>query len=127
MPAPETRALPLDIDTMRACADRLLAEDAELPSLEELELLTLPLRGHIVVVVPEVEARHVSPNPGCRRLGPVFARGWVSGRQRAAERLRPSWSWRPALRLAPLSTSGIRGGVVGVATPDVSLAREAFT
>jgi hypothetical protein len=61
MPAPETRALPLDIDTMRACADRLLAEDAELPSLEELEPLTLPLRGHIVVVVPEVEARHVSP------------------------------------------------------------------
>ncbi|MEU9893127.1 DUF6415 family natural product biosynthesis protein [Streptomyces phaeochromogenes] len=40
---------------MRAGARRLLTEDAELPSHDELETLTLRLRGHIMVAVPEVE------------------------------------------------------------------------
>jgi hypothetical protein len=47
--------LPLDVPTMRETAARLLAEDAELPSLEELETLTLLLRGMIMVAIPEVE------------------------------------------------------------------------
>jgi hypothetical protein len=51
----EAPALPLDIETMRASAHRLLAEDAELPSAEELETLTLSLRGMIMLAVPEVE------------------------------------------------------------------------
>ncbi|AEM87880.1 DUF6415 family natural product biosynthesis protein [Streptomyces violaceusniger] len=46
---------PLGIRTMRASARRLLAEDAELPSTDEVETLTLRLRGHIMVAVPEVE------------------------------------------------------------------------
>ncbi|GGX94790.1 DUF6415 family natural product biosynthesis protein [Streptomyces anandii] len=46
---------PLDVETMRACARRLLADDAELPTVEELETLTLQLRGHVMLAVPEVE------------------------------------------------------------------------
>lgn len=46
---------PLDVATMRAAARRLLAEDAELPTAEGLETLTLQLRGHVMVAVPEVE------------------------------------------------------------------------
>ncbi|WP_206440870.1 DUF6415 family natural product biosynthesis protein [Streptomyces scabichelini] len=40
---------------MRAAACRLLAEDAEPPKPDELETLTLQLRGHINLLVPEVE------------------------------------------------------------------------
>lgn len=47
---------PIDIETMRESSRRLLAEDAELPSLDELETLTLQLRGHIMLAIPEVEA-----------------------------------------------------------------------
>lgn len=48
-------ALPLDLETMRNTARRLLAEDAELPTSEELETLTLTLRGHMMLLVPAVE------------------------------------------------------------------------
>ncbi|MFF0591954.1 DUF6415 family natural product biosynthesis protein [Streptomyces antibioticus] len=48
-------ALPLDLDTMRASARRLLAEDAEPPRQEELETLTLTLRGHMMLLIPAVE------------------------------------------------------------------------
>ena len=47
--------LPLDVQTMREAARRLLAEDAELPSEEELETLTLQLRGHLTLTIPVVE------------------------------------------------------------------------
>ncbi len=40
---------------MRAGACRLLAEDAKTPTVSELETLTLQLRAHINVLVPEVE------------------------------------------------------------------------
>ncbi|EFL33229.1 predicted protein [Streptomyces viridochromogenes DSM 40736] len=46
---------PLDLHTMRACAERLLAHDVVKPSPEELETLTLQLRGHVLVALPEVE------------------------------------------------------------------------
>ncbi|MFM9537923.1 DUF6415 family natural product biosynthesis protein [Streptomyces turgidiscabies] len=49
--------VPLDVPTMRETAARLLAEDAELPSLEELETLTLLLRGMIMLAIPEVEQK----------------------------------------------------------------------
>ena len=48
--------VPLDVPTMRETAARLLDEDAELPSLEEVETLTLLLRGRIMVAIPEIEA-----------------------------------------------------------------------
>ncbi|MEU2859913.1 DUF6415 family natural product biosynthesis protein [Streptomyces mirabilis] len=41
---------------MRSAVRRLLAEDAQPPSLDELETLTLQLRGHIALLIPEVEA-----------------------------------------------------------------------
>lgn len=47
---------PLDIEMMRSTARRLLAEDAEPPTPNELETLTLQLRGHIMVAIPDVEA-----------------------------------------------------------------------
>ncbi|MFJ2259578.1 DUF6415 family natural product biosynthesis protein [Streptomyces sp. NPDC087844] len=43
---------------------RLLAEDAELPTPDELETFTLQLRGHIMVAVPEVEAAAGRPPGG---------------------------------------------------------------
>jgi hypothetical protein len=56
MTEPATRLPPLDLETMRTCADHLLAEGAKTPSPEELEILTLQLRGHIMVTIPEFEA-----------------------------------------------------------------------
>ncbi|WP_193241784.1 DUF6415 family natural product biosynthesis protein [Streptomyces phaeolivaceus] len=54
---PEQATLPIDIETMRASARRLLVEDAELPSTEdELKTLILELRGYIMLAIPEVEA-----------------------------------------------------------------------
>ncbi|HLL32643.1 MAG TPA: DUF6415 family natural product biosynthesis protein [Streptomyces sp.] len=47
---------PLDIATMREAAHRLLAEDAELPTDDELDTLTLQLRGHLMLAIPVVEA-----------------------------------------------------------------------
>ncbi|MFI9341601.1 DUF6415 family natural product biosynthesis protein [Streptomyces sp. NPDC052773] len=55
MPPSGTTA-PLDIKTMRAAARALLAEGAELPSEDELETLTLRLRGHLMLALPVVEA-----------------------------------------------------------------------
>ncbi|MFF5001681.1 DUF6415 family natural product biosynthesis protein [Streptomyces phaeochromogenes] len=51
---PEAR--PLDVGLMRTTARRLLAEDAELPTFDELETLTLLLRGHLMLAIPEVES-----------------------------------------------------------------------
>jgi hypothetical protein len=51
----EPDSLPLDIEIMRGSARRLLAEDAEPPSPEELETLTLTLRGHMMLLIPAVE------------------------------------------------------------------------
>ncbi|MEV6796421.1 DUF6415 family natural product biosynthesis protein [Streptomyces sp. NPDC051320] len=45
---------PLDIVTMRESAYQLLAEDAELPLLDELQTLILLLRGHLMLLIPEV-------------------------------------------------------------------------
>jgi hypothetical protein len=51
-----TVALPLDVQVMRAAARSLLAEDADLSSDEESEILTLQLRGHLALAIPVVEA-----------------------------------------------------------------------
>ncbi|MEH0657624.1 DUF6415 family natural product biosynthesis protein [Streptomyces stelliscabiei] len=47
---------PLDIETMRESTRSLLVEGATIPTGDELETLTLQLRGHIMVAIPEVEA-----------------------------------------------------------------------
>ncbi|MEH0424527.1 DUF6415 family natural product biosynthesis protein [Streptomyces sp. B21-083] len=47
-------SLPLDVETMRASAYRLLVPDAAVPSVEELHTLMLMLRGHLALIIPEV-------------------------------------------------------------------------
>lgn len=50
-----SKPVPIDVQTMRETATRLLSEDAELPSTEELETLTLLLRGMVMLAIPEIE------------------------------------------------------------------------
>lgn len=45
---------PLDAETMRATARRLLTDGAEPPTPEEVRKLLLALRGHLAVILPEV-------------------------------------------------------------------------
>ncbi|MGA5896766.1 DUF6415 family natural product biosynthesis protein [Streptomyces venetus] len=53
---PVSRAAPLlDLETMRACAGRLLVNDTEVSSSETLETIVLQLHGHLMLAVPEVE------------------------------------------------------------------------
>lgn len=47
---------PPDIETMRESARRLLTADAIQPGPDELDTLTLTLRGHMELLAPEVEA-----------------------------------------------------------------------
>ncbi|MFE9645331.1 DUF6415 family natural product biosynthesis protein [Streptomyces sp. NPDC006365] len=53
------QADPPDLETMRAVVDRLLDPDATPetlpPAADELEMLTLQLRTHLQVLMPEVE------------------------------------------------------------------------
>ncbi|MEV6758481.1 DUF6415 family natural product biosynthesis protein [Streptomyces sp. NPDC051214] len=53
---PGSGPIPLDVATMRATARRLVGEDADVPTPEELDTLTLTLRGHIMLTIPEVES-----------------------------------------------------------------------
>lgn len=65
----EERAVTLPVDTavIREAALRLLDEDAEPPSPEELETLTLQLRGHLMLLIPELEA--VAPEDARAQAG----------------------------------------------------------
>jgi hypothetical protein len=47
---------PVDVALTRESAALLIADNAELPNSEELETLTLRLRGMIMVTIPDVEA-----------------------------------------------------------------------
>ncbi|WP_179023757.1 DUF6415 family natural product biosynthesis protein [Streptomyces sp. IMTB 2501] len=68
--------MPLDLETTRACAARVLATDTEAPHPEELETLTLQLRGHIVVAIPEVETAALAlPEDGVPRVCALFCVG----------------------------------------------------
>jgi hypothetical protein len=53
-PSPAAVPPPPDIETMRESARILLAGDAGLPALDELDTLALTLRGHIQLLIPEV-------------------------------------------------------------------------
>ncbi|MER7401044.1 hypothetical protein ABT373_00845 [Streptomyces sp. NPDC000070] len=52
MTGPASKVVPLDLETMRACADCKLAEDAEVLSPDVLETLTLQLHGHLMLTIP---------------------------------------------------------------------------
>ncbi|MHB9757180.1 DUF6415 family natural product biosynthesis protein [Streptomyces sp. BYX5S] len=78
--APEHDPRPLDVVTMRTAAHRLLAEDAEAPAAEELDTLTVALRGMIMLAAPEVlslaSALPADDVPAsCARIGVGEARG----------------------------------------------------
>lgn len=78
---PEKR--PLDVETMRTTARRLLGEDPELPDAEELESLVLTLRVMIMLAIPEVVAlAHALPCDDvpavCARIGIGEARARLS-------------------------------------------------
>jgi hypothetical protein len=76
MTARTAKSQPLDIDAMRAAADRLLAEDAEVPLSEELEALILRLRVHLTAAIPEVEATALAlPEGGVPRACAIFCVG----------------------------------------------------
>ncbi|MET8824806.1 DUF6415 family natural product biosynthesis protein [Streptomyces sp. NPDC004610] len=50
-----TRGDPLDITTMRRAVQRLLGPAADPPGEHDIDTLTLQLRGHIMLVIPEIE------------------------------------------------------------------------
>ncbi|GGV75549.1 hypothetical protein [Streptomyces massasporeus] len=53
MTAPVGKAAPpLDVETPRACADRLLAHDNAASAPDRLETLTRQLHGHLMPAVP---------------------------------------------------------------------------
>ncbi|MEU0189879.1 DUF6415 family natural product biosynthesis protein [Streptomyces afghaniensis] len=101
MTAPATKAPPLDLDTMRACAGRLLGQAAEVPSPEELETLTLQLRGHIMLVIPEVETVALAlVEDGVARACALFCLGEARLRLNATPGRRVSARIAHAQRLA---------------------------
>jgi hypothetical protein len=100
MTALATNAVPPpDIETMRAEAERLLVRGVELPSGDEaLDSLRLELRGHIQVLVPEVE-----------KLGASLPRDDIRRREAA---LTCAGEGRMRLRLGRGDTLDVRVSVV---------------
>jgi len=47
-------SLPVDVETMRTTTARVLADDAGLPTPDELETLVLTYRGHLMLLIPEI-------------------------------------------------------------------------
>lgn len=54
-PADQVDPRPLDIVTMRAAAAQMLAPDAGPPSRDQLDTLTLQLRGHLMLLIRAIE------------------------------------------------------------------------
>jgi Family of unknown function (DUF6415) len=84
-------SLPVDAATMRATTARLLADGAERPSPSELAMLVLTLRGHLHLLIPEVERAAESLKNDQRRV--VLVAGAVifgaEARRKLAIRPRP--------------------------------------
>ncbi|MFC9684698.1 DUF6415 family natural product biosynthesis protein [Streptomyces sp. NPDC056948] len=77
MTTPKSKAAPpLDLETMRACADRFRATDTEVPPQDRLETLTLQLHGHLTLAVPEVETAALAlPEESVARACALFCVG----------------------------------------------------
>ncbi|MFC9507561.1 DUF6415 family natural product biosynthesis protein [Streptomyces sp. NPDC057002] len=77
MTTPKGKAAPsLDLETMRACADRFRATDTEVPPPDRLETLTLQLHGHLMLAVPEVETAALAlPEESVARVCALFCVG----------------------------------------------------
>lgn len=82
------RDLPPDIETMRTSARRLLVEDAIQPNADELDTLTLTLRGHMELLAPEVEAiAGREPKDSIPRYCALACVGEARGKLRAGQGL----------------------------------------
>lgn len=80
---------------MRESARILLAEDAALPVLDELDTLTLTLRGHIQLLIPEVvDAAAREPKDSIPRYCALACIG------EARNKLRLSGDGAPPIRLS---------------------------
>jgi hypothetical protein len=78
--------LPPDIETMRESARILLAEDAEPLVLDELDTLTLALRGRIDLLIPEVTlAAAREPKDSIPRYCALACVGEARGKLRAGQ------------------------------------------
>ncbi len=64
---------PLDIETMRATADGMLAQGTGLPRHDNLEEALLLLRGHLALIVPETKTLARSLPEGHMAGGPALA------------------------------------------------------
>lgn len=86
---------------MRACTRRLLAEDAPVPDLDELDMLTLQLRGRIMLLIPEVEeAAARLPNDDIPRYCALACIGEARGKLNARPRPGHATELAHARRLA---------------------------
>ncbi|MCX4550214.1 DUF6415 family natural product biosynthesis protein [Streptomyces sp. NBC_01267] len=72
---------PVDVETMRVITARLLGENAELPSLKELDTMCLQLRGHLMLLIPEV-SELASQRPPEDELRATTAAGIGEARRR---------------------------------------------
>lgn len=72
---PDVAALPVGLAVIRETIDAVLGENATLPRYERVEEYALLLRGHIMLLVPEVEDRArllpADDPPRCRALAGV--------------------------------------------------------
>ncbi|MFI8303694.1 DUF6415 family natural product biosynthesis protein [Streptomyces sp. NPDC085927] len=92
---------PADIVTMRASAHRLLAPDAQPIGPEDLQTLTLALRGHLELLVVDVEAAARSlPADGAPRACVMAAAGEARMRLRLGDGGNPMVRVSVAMRLA---------------------------
>ncbi|MGW1801520.1 DUF6415 family natural product biosynthesis protein [Streptomyces sp. NPDC001984] len=97
--------VPVDLETMRETVDRLLDPDAVPealpPAREELDTLTALLRGHLAVLVPEVErlAQRLSRD-SVPRYCALACLGVARDRLRAAPSPAPGGDLAHARRLA---------------------------
>ncbi|MEV0220326.1 DUF6415 family natural product biosynthesis protein [Streptomyces sp. NPDC050704] len=98
-------SLPVDVATMRALVDRLLEEDAEPPTREELRTFTLQLRGHLMLLIPEVEdsTRTRAADDGVR----VGALAGVGEARRRLDQL-PSWGLLGEIKHALMLARSVR-------------------
>ncbi|MFH8896687.1 DUF6415 family natural product biosynthesis protein [Streptomyces coeruleorubidus] len=91
----DTTTLPVDIATMRETSALLLAPDAAPDALpptgDELDMLVAQLRGHLHMLMPEVEqAAGRLPKNSPTRYGALICVGEARRRLRAPE---PSFAW----------------------------------
>ncbi|WP_406331493.1 DUF6415 family natural product biosynthesis protein [Streptomyces sp. NBC_00203] len=75
-------ALPITPQAMRALTAQVLDEDAELPTAEVLDDLTLLYRGHLMLLIPKVEKA-----AGGRPESDVAKTGALAGVREARTRL----------------------------------------